>query len=52
MGASRMSAICAELEAVGRFGDLGGAAALAGRLEAEWGRVREALEEETQGSRG
>ena len=47
MGASGMSTICAELEDAERSGDLQSAPVLLKRLEAEFGRVRTALEAET-----
>lgn len=47
-----MATICAELEDAGRSRELENAAALAERLEAEFGRVRSALEAETERSRG
>ncbi len=46
LGAVRMEAICAELEEIGRSGDVGSAPALISRLEAELGRVRAVLERE------
>ena len=52
MGAKRMAEICAELQDVGASGDLSGALELLEDLEAEFGRVRPALEVETVGSRG
>jgi two-component system, sensor histidine kinase and response regulator len=51
MGATRMAAICAELQDVGATGDLSGAAELLGSLEEEFGRVRPALEAEVARSR-
>jgi CheY-like chemotaxis protein/HPt (histidine-containing phosphotransfer) domain-containing protein len=50
IGATRMAAICAELEEAGRSGDLPCALALAARLKAELGRVRVALEEQLKSS--
>ncbi len=47
MGASGMSTICAELEDAERSGELQSAPVLLKRLEAEFGRVRTALEAET-----
>ena len=52
MGATRMATICAELEDVGHSGELERASVLVERLEAEFGRVRPALEAEIEGSRG
>ncbi len=52
MGALRMSTICAELEDAGHSGELEHALVLLGRLEAEFGRVRPALEAETEGGVG
>jgi two-component system, sensor histidine kinase and response regulator len=49
MGATRMSAICAELQDVGGSGDLSRAAGLLEGLEEEFGRVRPALEAEIEG---
>ena len=46
MGARRMSALCAQLQEVGASGDLSRAAGLLERLEAEFARVRPALEAE------
>ncbi len=46
LGVVRMAAICAELEEIGRSGDLAPAPALISRLEAELGRVRAVLERE------
>jgi two-component system sensor histidine kinase/response regulator len=46
LGAVKMAAICAELEEIGRSGDLPPAPALISRLEAELGRVRALLEKE------
>jgi CheY-like chemotaxis protein len=48
MGATRMSAICAELQDVGGSGDLSRAAGLLEGLEEEFGRVRPALEAEIE----
>jgi HPt (histidine-containing phosphotransfer) domain-containing protein len=48
MGATRMSAICAELQNVGGSGDLSRAAGLLEGLEEEFGRVRTALEAEIE----
>ncbi len=52
MGATRMATICAELEDAGHSGDLSRAVALVEPLEAEFGRVRPALEAETGRRRG
>jgi two-component system, sensor histidine kinase and response regulator len=52
MGATRMATLCEELEDVGRSMDLSRAPVLIERLEAEFRRVREALEAEIAGSRG
>ncbi len=52
MGATRMSTICAELEDVGHSGELERPPVLVERLEAEFGRIRLALEAETERSRG
>ncbi len=52
MGATRMSTICAELEDVGRSGELERAPVLVERLEAEFGSVRPALEAEMERSQG
>jgi signal transduction histidine kinase/DNA-binding response OmpR family regulator len=49
MGATRMSAICAELQEVGASGDLARARGLFEGLEEEFGRVRPALEAEIEG---
>jgi two-component system, sensor histidine kinase and response regulator len=46
LGAVRMEAICAELEELGRSGDVDSAPALISRLETELGRVRAVLERE------
>ena len=46
MGAKRMEAICAELEELGRSGNLTPAPGLISRLEEEFGRVRVVFEEE------
>jgi len=46
MGARRMAAICTELQYVGASGDLSRVPELLERLEAEFGRVRPALEAE------
>ena len=46
MGATRLVTICEELEDVGHSGELKRAPVLAERLEAEFGRVRTALEKE------
>ena len=51
MGATRMAAICSELEDVGASGDLSRAPELLERLEEEFGHVRKALEAETARSR-
>lgn len=47
-----MATICAELEDAGHSGDLSRAVALVEPLEAEFGRVRPALEAETGRRRG
>jgi HPt (histidine-containing phosphotransfer) domain-containing protein len=47
MGAKRMAALCAELEGVGVSGDLARGPKLIEQLEGEFGRVRPALEAET-----
>ena len=52
MGASGMVTICAGLEDAGRSGELERALVLLERLEAEFGRVRPALQAETEGSGG
>ncbi len=52
MGALKMSTICAELQDVGDSGELERAPVLVERLEAEFGRVRTALEAEMEGRRG
>ncbi len=52
MGAVKMATICAELEDAGRSGELERALVLVERLEAEFGRVRPALEAEIGGSGG
>lgn len=46
MGAPRMATLCAELQDVGSSGDLARAPGLLWQLEAEFGRVRPALEAE------
>ncbi|HET7272842.1 MAG TPA: response regulator, partial [Rubrobacter sp.] len=46
MGAKRMSSLCAQLEDAGSSGDLSRVPQLLGDLEAEFGRVRPALEVE------
>jgi HPt (histidine-containing phosphotransfer) domain-containing protein len=46
MGAKRMEPICAELEEMGRSGDLGTAPLQISRLEGEYGRVRTVFQEE------
>jgi HPt (histidine-containing phosphotransfer) domain-containing protein len=46
MGALRMVTLCAELEEIGRSGDLAPAPVLISRLEVELGRVRAVLERE------
>jgi HPt (histidine-containing phosphotransfer) domain-containing protein len=46
MGALKMAAICAELEDIGHSGELERAPAFVERLEAEFARVRRALETE------
>ena len=46
MGATRMAAVCAELEEAGASRDLGRVPELLDRLEEEFGRVRPALEAE------
>lgn len=48
MGATGMSTICAELEGVGRSGELEHAPVLVDRLEVEFERVRSALEGEME----
>ena len=48
MGALRMATTCAELEDAGRSGGLARAPALTGQLEAQFGRVRPALEAQTE----
>jgi hypothetical protein len=45
-----MSTICAELQDLGHSGDLSRAPVLVERLEAEFGRVRPALEAEMEES--
>jgi two-component system, sensor histidine kinase and response regulator len=52
MGALRMGTLCAELEEIGHSGELERAPVLFERLEAEFGRVRPALEAEMEGSQG
>jgi len=52
MGALGMAAICGELHDTGHSGDLWRAPVLVERLEAEFGRVGQALEAEMEGSRG
>ena len=49
MGATRISAICSELQDVGAPGNLARARELFGGLEEEFGRVRPALEAEVEG---
>jgi len=51
MGATRMTAICSELEDVGASGDLSRAPELLERLEEEFGRIRMALEAKIARSR-
>ncbi len=51
MGAKRMAAICSELQDAGESGDLSGASELLKVLEAEFERVRPALETERAGAR-
>jgi signal transduction histidine kinase/DNA-binding response OmpR family regulator/HPt (histidine-containing phosphotransfer) domain-containing protein len=46
MGAARLGAVCAELEELGRSGDLSEAPARISELEEEFGRVRVAFDEE------
>ena len=46
LGAVRMAAVCAELEGIGRSGDLAPAPALISGLEEEFGCVRAVFEEE------
>jgi HPt (histidine-containing phosphotransfer) domain-containing protein len=46
MGALRMAEVCEDLQEMGRSGDLSGASELVEQLEAEFGRVRQALEAE------
>ena len=48
LGATRLAAVCAELERVGASGDLAPAPALIDRLEAEFERARPALEAEAE----
>ena len=43
VGATALAAVCAEIEARGRFGQLGGVAELLGRFDTEFSRVRDAL---------
>jgi HPt (histidine-containing phosphotransfer) domain-containing protein len=50
MGAIKMSTLCAELEDLGHSRDLSRAPVLIERLEAEYGRVRPALEVEMERS--
>jgi two-component system, sensor histidine kinase and response regulator len=50
LGAVKMVAICAELEEIGRSGDLTTTPELIFRLEEEFGRVRAALEKELPSS--
>ena len=50
LGALRMATLCAELEDIGHSGDLSRAPVLIERLEAEFGRVREALDAEMERS--
>jgi hypothetical protein len=50
MGALKMSNICAELQDIGHSGELSHAIVLVGRLEAEFERVRPALEAEIEES--
>ena len=52
MGALRMSTISTDLQDAGRSGELERALVLVERLEAEFGRVRSALEAEMNRSRG
>ena len=52
MSAWRMAEICAELQETGVSGDLARAPDLLEQLEAEFGRVRQALEAEVARSRG
>ena len=49
MGATRMSAICAELQDIGASGELARAPDLLEGLEEEFGRIRPALEAEMEG---
>ncbi len=46
MGAVGMAALCAELEEMGRSGELKAAPGVIPRLEEEFGRVRAVFEEE------
>lgn len=48
IGAVRMAALCAELESLGRSGNLGGALDLLGRLDVEVERVQDALRAELE----
>jgi CheY-like chemotaxis protein/HPt (histidine-containing phosphotransfer) domain-containing protein len=52
MGALRMGTLCAELEEIGHSGELERGPVLFERLEAEFGRVRPALEAEMEESQG
>lgn len=51
LGATKMTAICQSLEAIGRKGSVDGAAALMRELKEEFSRVRRALEAERHGER-
>jgi HPt (histidine-containing phosphotransfer) domain-containing protein len=48
LGALRLSALCAEMERLGREGNLAGAAPLIGEIEVEIERVRTALDRHLQ----
>jgi HPt (histidine-containing phosphotransfer) domain-containing protein len=48
MGAKRMAAVCAELQDIARSGDLARAPVLVEYLQAEFARVRQALEAEVR----
>jgi HPt (histidine-containing phosphotransfer) domain-containing protein len=49
VGAAELSAICRDLEEIGRSGRLDGAAEKAGQIKAEYERVKAALDEEIRG---
>ncbi len=51
LGAQRLSALCKELEVLGRSGSTQGAAEILGRLREELGQVQEALAAESFGAR-